>query len=125
MHLVRALIEGGPARAADTPAQTAVTDSAGIVLAANPKRKGFVAQNTGTTVIKLCMGQAPTQTAYHVALSACTAADDGKGGSYFENAWVGIVYAISSAAGGTMVIHEFEAGGTAEAWDQNADWGRP
>lgn len=123
LDAVRALVEGGPARTVDTPAQTAVDDTAELVLASNPKRKGFIAQNTSDKVIKLAFGSVPSQTAYHIALAACTAADDGKGGTYFENSWVGDVYAIASAAGGTFVIHEFEAGGTTASWSQSADWG--
>lgn len=92
---------------ASTPAQTAVGAGAGTILNANALRTGMVIQNTGTTIIYLSMGAtAPTVTAYHVALAACTAGDDGKGGIYVDDTWTGIVKAIGSAGGGTVVITE-------------------
>ncbi len=90
-----------------TPAQTAVAAADGEILAANTSRIRLMVQNTGLTVIKLNFGSvAVTQTAYHVALSACTGADDGSGGSYIDEVWTGAVRAISSAGGGTCVITE-------------------
>lgn len=86
-------------------AQTSIGATAGEALAASSDGKGFWIQNTGTTVIKVVLGTGtPTQTVYHVALAACTAADDGKGGSYIDDQWIGAVQIISSAAGGTCVI---------------------
>ena len=90
-----------------TPAQTAVGTAEGQILASNSSRKRLMVQNTGTTVVKLAFGNAPTQTAYHVALLAGTAADDGTGGSYLDEVWTGTVRAISSAAGGTCVVSEY------------------
>lgn len=90
-----------------TPAQTTVGTTEGQILAANTGRKRLMVQNTGTTVIKLNLGAvAVTQTAYHVALLAGTAADDGTGASYIDEVWTGAVRAISSAVGGTVVITE-------------------
>lgn len=109
MNLVRALIEARQRNSASTPAQTSVSDSAGVILAANDDRKGLIVQNSGTTTIYLTLGATnPTVTAYHVALAACTAGDDGKGGAYFDEAWTGVVRAIGSAAGGSVVITEIE-----------------
>jgi len=89
------------------PAQTAQSTTAAIILAANSTRKRLIVQNTGTTIIKLSLGGTnPTATAYHVALQACAAADDGTGGSYIDESWTGVVRAISSAAGGTLVVTE-------------------
>lgn len=93
-----------------TPAQTSVGATAGQLLAINRKRKGLIIQNTGTTVIYLVLGpDTPTGTAYHVALKACSAANDGTGGTYTDDQWVGAVQAISSAPGGTCVITEITA----------------
>lgn len=118
----RAWIEGSPQASVSTPAQTVIGTTASIILAANPKRKGLIIQNTGTTVIKLTFGSVlPTQTVYHLALVAAGGADDGTGASYFESSWVGIVNAISSGAGGTFVLTEFMTG--SPDWDRAGDWG--
>jgi len=118
----RALIEGSPQASVSTPAQTGQGVAAAVILAANPKRKGLIIQNTGTTVIKLTFGATlPTTTAYHIALSACTGADDGTGGTYVDDSWVGVVNALSSGAGGTLVITELQTG--SPDWGRASDWG--
>lgn len=88
-------------------AQTAVGIVGVQLLAANASRKQVMVQNTGTTVIKLSLTDTdPTQTSYHIALKAGSAADDGLGGVFVSDLWQGIVRAISSAAGGTVVVTE-------------------
>jgi hypothetical protein len=88
-----------------------------VILTANPKRKGLLIQNTGTTVIKLTFSATdPTQTVYDVALKGGTDADDGMGATWIDPHFVGAVRGISSAAGGTVVITEFTLG--------NPDWSR-
>jgi hypothetical protein len=119
---MRVLTDPGPVASASTPAQTSIGTTAALVLGANAKRKGLVIQNTGTTVIKLTYGpELPTQTVYHFALGAGTAADDGKGGSWTDDAWVGAVNAVSSGAGGTFVITEITTG--SPDWGQASDLG--
>ena len=94
-----------------------------LIVAANPKRKGLIVQNTGTTVIKLALGSTvPDQLAYHIALKACSTADDGLGGVYFDDGWAGPVYGISSAAGGTFVLTEITTGNP--DWNLASDPGR-
>lgn len=96
-----------PRETVSTPAQTAVSNVAGTLLATTRARRGLVIQNTGTTVIYLVLGSAtPTSTAYHIALAACSSANDGRGGTYNDDAWIGAVQAISSAPGGTVCITE-------------------
>lgn len=115
----RVLVETSPQLSSSIPAQTGIDDTAEVVLLPNPRRKGFIIQNTGTTIIKLAFGAVesePSGTAYHVALKACSLANDGTGGLYMDDAWVGGVWGISSAAGGTCVICEFQAGAT--NWSQ-------
>ncbi len=88
-------------------AQTAVGVVAVVLLAANASRKRFMVQNTGTTTIKLGFTSTdPTQTSYHVALSSGAPADSGRGGTYMDDLWIGTVEAISSVAGGTVVVTE-------------------
>jgi hypothetical protein len=118
---VRSLISASPQASITDPAQTGVGTGAAVVLASNPKRKGFMAQNTGTTVVKLGFGSAPSQTAYHVALRGGTAGDDATGSLYVDDAFTGDVWAISSSAGGTMVIAEFRTG--KPDWNSAMDWG--
>jgi len=116
-------VEPTPQAGVSTPAQTSIGTTAGLALATNPKRKGLTVQNTGTTVIKLTFHPTdmPTQTVYDVALAAGSAADDGKGGFYSDDAYVGAVNAISSAAGGTFVIKEFTTG--SPDYNQSGDRG--
>lgn len=96
-----------PRETVSTPAQTAVSNVAGQLIATNRNRRGLVIQNTGTTILYLVLGSAtPTSSAHHFALGACSAANDGRGGVYNDDAWIGPVQAISSAPGGTCVICE-------------------
>lgn len=88
-------------------AQTTIGTTAAQLIAANPNRRGLTIQNTGTTILKLVYGTGtPTQTVYHIGLSACTAADDAKGGFIAEDPWTGAMQIISSGAGGTCVVME-------------------
>lgn len=92
---------------ASAAAQTSIGTTAAQLLAINPNRRGLMIQNTGTTILKLLYGSGtPTQSIYHLALAAGTAADDGKGGVWVEDAWVGAMQIISSGAGGTCVVTE-------------------
>ena len=80
--------------------------SASAVVNLNAARKEVTIINTGTTYIYLGLGQTPTNTAYHIALAKCTAANDGTGGTWTSDMWKGSVLAISSAAGGTVNLTE-------------------
>lgn len=76
------------------------------ILNSNANRKEAIVVNTGTTVIFLGFGQTPTTSAYHVALGACTLANDGTGGTYTSDMWKGAINAIGSAGGGTVCVTE-------------------
>lgn len=90
-------------------AQVAQGTTAAEILAANASRVRFMVQNVGTTVIKLILGAGtPTQTAFHVALPAGGADNDGSSPVYIDTLWIGAVQAISSASGGLLVVTEFE-----------------
>jgi len=117
----RVFVETSPQTTASAPAQTSIGTTAAVFLSADQKRKCFMVQNTGTTVIKLGFGATPTQTVYHVALSVCAGADDGSGGVYIDDSWTGIVNGISSGASGTCVVTEFKTG--SPDWDQASDLG--
>jgi hypothetical protein len=96
----------GPASAtANTPAQTAVGASSSEVLAANASRVECRIANTGTTVVYIGLGQGPTMTAYHIALSGCTSANDGTGGVYASSIFKGAINAIAASTG-TVCITE-------------------
>ena len=117
----RVQIESSPQAGASAPAQTSISDTAALVLVSNPKRKGFMVQNTGTTIIKLSFGATLSQTAYHVALKGCSVADDGTGAVYVDDAYAGDVWGISSSPAGTCVISEFTIG--SPSWDLSYAWG--
>ena len=106
--IVRALSQAAPRSAVSTAAQVSVGVAAGQILAADANRKGLLITNTGTTTLYLVLGSGtPTTTVYHVVLRPCTAANDGQGGAYIDDSWVGAVQAVGSGAGGTLVILEF------------------
>lgn len=119
--LVRALVEGGPQQSVSTAAQTTVGAAAAAACAANPKRKGLIIQNTSTRILYFTYGTGdPTSSVYHFALKACSSANDGTGGVWIDDSWIGPVRVIASGASGTYVLTEIEAGGP--DWDLNADW---
>jgi hypothetical protein len=102
-------IEAIPRLTASTPAQGSIGTVAGQAVAANADRKSLLIVNTGTTVLKITLGAStPTQTVYHCPLAACTTGDDGTGGAYFDDQWIGAVQIISDDAGGTYVLTEIE-----------------
>lgn len=87
------------------PTTAAVTTAASVVAAVNTKRKRIIFQNTGTTIIKINLAAIdPSATVYTVALSACTSANDGTGGTFIEEMYQGECRAISSGSGGTLNI---------------------
>lgn len=88
-----------------SPSATAVSNSSAQILASNPSRIEVLVTNTSTHVIYLGLGQVPTTSAYHVALAACTLANDGTGGSYISDNWKGAINAIASVSG-TVVVAE-------------------
>jgi hypothetical protein len=91
---------------ANVPAQTSVGTVSGLILAANTKRKECIVINSDTTIIYLGLGQTPSATAYHVALSACSTANDGTGGVFVSDLWKGAINAIGSASGGHVCVTE-------------------
>lgn len=88
-----------------TNPQTIGTSSSAVVNA-TASRKEITITNTGTTVIFLGLGQTPTITSYHIALSGCTLANDGTGSTYTTDIWKGAINAISSSAGGLVNVAE-------------------
>lgn len=88
-------------------AQGSISTTAAQAVARRTARREVIIQNTGTTVLKLVLGTGtPTQTVYHVVLKAGTAADDGTGGVFISDTWIGAIQIISSASGGTYVLTE-------------------
>lgn len=100
------IVDEPPSVNSNAPAQTAVAAVSVTVLASNTARHECIVVNTGTTILYLGLGQTPTATAYHVALSACAVANDGTGGVYVSDVWKGAINAIGSAGGGTCVVTE-------------------
>lgn len=102
------VVEGAPSGTSTAPASTAVGAAASTLLAANPTRLEAMVVNTGITVIFLALGQTPTTSAYHVALAACSTANDGTGGTFTTDIWKGTIRAITAAAG-TVCVTELTA----------------
>ena len=89
---------------ASSPFQQTIGTTASVIYNSGPCKQIRVV-NTGTTKIYLAFnGQVPTNTAYHIALSACTAINDGTGGTFIDDVAMGPISAISSAAGGTVCV---------------------
>jgi hypothetical protein len=84
----------------NVPAATTVTQ----LLAINSARKGYAIYNTGSGILNIALGVAP---------SAATAATDYSfaiaGGSYYESVvdFTGLISGTWSAAGGSALITEF------------------
>jgi hypothetical protein len=68
-------------KTANTPA---IVTAAGIALAANTERKGFIIQNVGTGPIFIRFGGTASATVFHVVLKGGTGDSDGNGGSYSQ-----------------------------------------
>jgi hypothetical protein len=100
------LVNSPQSSTASSPSQQTIGTSSGSILTSNASRKEVIVVNTGTTIIYLGLGQTPTNTAYHIALPACTAANDGTGGTYVSDLFTGQINAISSAASGTVCVTE-------------------
>lgn len=66
-------------------------------LAANSSRKKWSLQNLGTNVLYVRLGSGASTTAFHVALQAGTANDDGKGGFVSDDSWQGVVSVAGSS----------------------------
>jgi hypothetical protein len=102
-------VEGAPSTTSSAPAQTAVSSTASVVLAANAARLEATIVNTGTTVVYIAVnGQVPTTTAYYIALSACSTANDGTGGIWISDVVKGQVQAICGTSG-TICVTELTA----------------
>lgn len=107
VHTQRTSTQAFPRETVSIPAQTAIEGEASTLVVEDRGRRGLIIQNTGTTIIYLVLGdETPTTSVYHIALRACTSSNDGNGGIYNDDAWVGNVQAIGSAPGGTVVITE-------------------
>jgi hypothetical protein len=74
----------------------------GTALAANEKRLWWGIINLNTAAVLVKMGAGASAISFHVPLKACTAADDGSGGAFFDDTYTGIV-TILAAAGSPRV----------------------
>ena len=107
---VYVLNEGPTSTTANSPASSSVTSTSSDILAANSYRLEVTITNTGTVVVYLGVnGKVPTATAYHYALSPCTTANDGTGGTYTSDIVKGQINAIVASASGTVCVTELTA----------------
>lgn len=91
---------------AGAPANTSVTSTSSTALAANVARRECTIVNTDVVVVYLGLGQVPTATAYHIALTPCTVAHDGTGGTYTTDLWKGAINAIVASTSGHVSVTE-------------------
>lgn len=92
------------------PASTSVTSTSSSLLSANSLRLEFSVVNTGTVAVYLAFNtRTPTATAYSIALSPCTTANDGTGGTFTSDLIKGSVSAITASTSGTVCVTEYVA----------------
>ena len=87
-------------------ALTSVTSTSSAILASNTSRKEVIIVNTDVVTVYIGLGQTPTATAYHIALSPCTTAHDGTGGVYISDIFQGAINAIVASTSGHCVVTE-------------------
>jgi hypothetical protein len=97
---------GPTSSTASSPASTSVTSTSSSILASNTSRKECMIINTSTVVVYLGLGQTPTSSAYHIALSPCTGNNDGTGGTYVSDMWKGAINAITASTSSTVCVTE-------------------
>lgn len=89
------------AKTANTPE---IITTAGTIIAANTKRKGFMIQNVGTDAVFIRFGGTASSSVFHVVLKGGTGDSDGNGGS-FSQMDGGLVYkGLISMAGTTPKV---------------------
>lgn len=91
---------------AGAPANTAVTSTSSVILAANTARREVMITNTDVVAVYIAFGQTPTATAYHVVLRPCAVAHDGSGGTFVSDIFKGAINAIVASTGGHVSIVE-------------------
>ena len=90
------------------PNPIAIGTTAVKILDPNLKRKEFIIQNTGTTILAIKFGAPANFNAgdFHVILSASSASRDGSGGTFISDMWQGSVYIVSNNVSGECVLTE-------------------
>ena len=78
----------------------------GTVLQANERRAWFAVINCDDAAVLVKKGAGATLSDFTVPLKACTAADDGSGGAYFDASWKGIVSIIAATGAPRVSVIE-------------------
>jgi len=97
------------AEAAQLGSYSAIRILNGTVLPANERRAWFAIINLDDAPVLVKLGAGATTSDFNVALQACTTADDGKGGSYFDASYRGIVSIIASTGAPRVSVIEMES----------------
>jgi hypothetical protein len=84
-------------------ANTPSLASATTAIVANEKRRGWFIQNQGTNPVYVLLGSGATTSVFHVALKACTAVNDGVGGTFSQTD--GTVYTGVITVAGTALSY--------------------
>lgn len=82
---------------ASAVANRTTVSAAATALAANSSRKNWHIQNLGLGPLCVKLGASASTSDFDFVLQACTANDDGKGGSFWDDSYTGIVTVASSA----------------------------
>ncbi len=93
--------ETGSPKAAAASSYVSATDSA--VLAANANRKGWIIQNLDDVAVYVKLGAGASNTDFSFVLKAGDAANDGKGGSFTDELYTGIV-SVKASSGWPRVV---------------------
>lgn len=78
----------------------------GTALAANERRLWWGIINLDTDAVLVKMGAGASAASFHVPLKACTLADDGSGGAFFDDTYTGIVTLIAAAGAPRVSVIE-------------------
>jgi hypothetical protein len=87
----------------EAAATSALVTSDGTALALNDKRTWFNIQNLDDAAVYVKLGAAASASDFSFVLKAGTAANDGLGGSWFDDSYTGI-FTIAAAAGNPRVV---------------------
>lgn len=93
-------------QAATLGASSGIKTTDGDKLTANGQRAWFGVINLDTDPVLVKLGAGASTSDFHIPLQACTAADDGKGGSYFDSSWKGVVSIVASTGSPRVSIIE-------------------
>lgn len=89
----------------DTAVSVIVTvDTVQTVLAANGSRNKMILHNLATQAVYVKLGAGASTTDFSFILQPCTVSRDGKGGTFIDDCYAGIVTAVAASGTGIQVV---------------------